>query len=544
MIAFDIELQNCVGCGGFADVYRAIWKRPEGNRVVAVKEFRPDHGPWKWAPFFYELGSWVTLGWDCPYIARLYGISSTPMPRLFLEWIDGGSLQDKIANGSDSGAWCVGRSMSLGEFHELAVQLFTAVKHTHDCGLAHCDIKPANVLMSRGQSGDRHRYLLADFGAARCARHSCLPHHRVEASTEMYYPRFQRLREAGGDGLGAWKSMDIRAAALTLLVALTALDERQLVAIASGAPNHRRQLVESVTRGRPVTAEFVDALFRQLIVKRSKRLRADTALQMASEAHEAASGVPWSPHVGGSALDRDWAVAIESYVGAASALQECLEAAMALRDWESKEAWARIMRDRLESLDRLLCGKMYWARNVDCSGILRTLLPLLHGWWREFGERSCGNSDLETTTRDKQLTDWGYAIRAVCSAIGGGASVRIDHEAKLRQLAFAEGRRRELWEEKGDTLFATTILLRAIACQNHELAPVARRGWDAALGMAAASGAKIDALTPVANAEIWKAMDDTDSNHRRETTVAVRRLLGELRDRRGYGSARRGAIEQ
>ncbi|CAG8668970.1 2989_t:CDS:2, partial [Racocetra fulgida] len=45
----------------------------------------------------------------------------------------------------------------------LMIQVFDAVKYIHDHGIAHCDIKPENILLS----SDRKRLILADFGHSR-----------------------------------------------------------------------------------------------------------------------------------------------------------------------------------------------------------------------------------------------------------------------------------------------------------------------------------------------------------------------------------------
>ncbi|CAG8457151.1 13623_t:CDS:2 [Cetraspora pellucida] len=69
---------------------------------------------------------------------------------LIVDYHEGGTLADCIPpNGRDEYSTL-----------NLMIQVFDAVKYIHDHGIAHCDIKPENILLS----SDRKRLILADFG--------------------------------------------------------------------------------------------------------------------------------------------------------------------------------------------------------------------------------------------------------------------------------------------------------------------------------------------------------------------------------------------
>jgi serine/threonine protein kinase len=78
--------------------------------------------------------------------------TSDPMPHILIEYIDGPALDQEI---EENGA------ISAEETALLGAQLLPALASLHDRGLAHLDVKPANVVLRDGHP------VLLDFGAAR-----------------------------------------------------------------------------------------------------------------------------------------------------------------------------------------------------------------------------------------------------------------------------------------------------------------------------------------------------------------------------------------
>ena len=78
--------------------------------------------------------------------------TSDPMPYILIEYINGPALDEEI---DENGA------ISAEEAAVLGAQLLPALASLHDRGLAHLDVKPANVVLRDGQP------ILLDFGAAR-----------------------------------------------------------------------------------------------------------------------------------------------------------------------------------------------------------------------------------------------------------------------------------------------------------------------------------------------------------------------------------------
>lgn len=146
------ERAAVVGHGGSATVYRA-WQA-ELNRPVAIKVITTSADPLSLERFGRECLAVGSLSGH-PNIVNVYELGRTPTdhPYIVMEYLSGGSLDDRIAPG---------RGVSWPEVLAIGVQLAGALESAHRAGVLHRDVKPANVLMSRFSEPK-----LADFGIAR-----------------------------------------------------------------------------------------------------------------------------------------------------------------------------------------------------------------------------------------------------------------------------------------------------------------------------------------------------------------------------------------
>ena len=141
-----------IGRGGYAVVYKA--HQAAFGRTVAIKVLtNPGFGPTDRARFQREALAMGRLSWH-PNIVIVHdtGETATGMPYLIEEFLEGGSLGDKLR-----------RTGPFGPAEALSdmIQLCAAVHTAHEADLLHRDIKPDNALVDAFG-----KVKLADFGIA------------------------------------------------------------------------------------------------------------------------------------------------------------------------------------------------------------------------------------------------------------------------------------------------------------------------------------------------------------------------------------------
>ena len=128
------EITAKIGAGGMGEVYRA--RDTKLDRDVALKilpeAFAGD--PERLARFEREAKTLAAL--NHPHIAHIHGLEESGGVRaLVLEFVDGPTLADRIAQGS----------IPIDEALTIARQIAQALEAAHDQGIIHRDLKPANI---------------------------------------------------------------------------------------------------------------------------------------------------------------------------------------------------------------------------------------------------------------------------------------------------------------------------------------------------------------------------------------------------------------
>ena len=150
------RLAELIGEGGMGSVWRAVDEALE--RTVAVKVF------WMGSTeeaqeVRRESEKRLLASLNHPSLVTLFDAQLSPSGRSYLvmEYIDGGTLADRIG---------IGRISTL-DAAALAADLGEALHVVHEAGIVHRDVKPANVLL-RPPLTPQHsfRAVLADFGIA------------------------------------------------------------------------------------------------------------------------------------------------------------------------------------------------------------------------------------------------------------------------------------------------------------------------------------------------------------------------------------------
>jgi WD40 repeat protein/serine/threonine protein kinase len=149
------ELLRPLGRGGMGVVYLA--RHGELGRPAALKLLSTVRGDDEALAerFRTEVRSAAALGH--PQIVQLYELGKAPDGRTFaaFEYVDGGSLQQAIG----------GRPRPARDAAALLLKLAEATACAHRAGIVHCDLTPANILLTR--EGEPK---IADFGLARLPR--------------------------------------------------------------------------------------------------------------------------------------------------------------------------------------------------------------------------------------------------------------------------------------------------------------------------------------------------------------------------------------
>ena len=145
--------------GGMGSVWRVHHQNWNLDLAMKRPQARLFTNETQKANFIRECESWINLGLhpnivSCYYVRELGGV-----PTIFSEWMENGSLENRIQDGSVYEG-------TEGEVQkrllDIAIQFARGLRYAHDAGLIHQDVKPDNLLLSEGWDAK-----VADFGLAR-----------------------------------------------------------------------------------------------------------------------------------------------------------------------------------------------------------------------------------------------------------------------------------------------------------------------------------------------------------------------------------------
>ncbi len=93
-----------------------------------------------------------------PHIAAVTDIITDPHPGLVMEYIEGQTLSERLAE--------VGGPLALDEIRAILGPVLRAVAAAHSAGVVHRDLKPSNIMLERDGEGEL-RPVVVDFGIAK-----------------------------------------------------------------------------------------------------------------------------------------------------------------------------------------------------------------------------------------------------------------------------------------------------------------------------------------------------------------------------------------
>src|SRR5688572_23528226 len=128
------EITATIGAGGMGEVYRARDTKLERDVALKILPEAFARDPERLARFEREAKTLAAL--NHPHIAHIHGLEeSDGVPTLVLEFVDGPTLADRIAQGP----------IPIEEALTIARQIAEAVEAAHEQGIIHRDLKPANI---------------------------------------------------------------------------------------------------------------------------------------------------------------------------------------------------------------------------------------------------------------------------------------------------------------------------------------------------------------------------------------------------------------
>ena len=213
------EVLDELHTGGMGVVHRV---RHRGWQVdMAVKTPRPEliRTPEERGRFETEASTWVNLGLHPHTVNCAYVRTIDDVPRVFAEWVDGGSLAQAVSSGD---LYAGGERAALDRILDIAIQMAWGLAHAHDSGLVHRDVKPANVMLEPDGTAK-----VTDFGLAKAraaggeSEGVRAPDGSVTASrgmTPAYCSPEQAAAAEGDPGIRLTTATDVWSWAVTVLV--------------------------------------------------------------------------------------------------------------------------------------------------------------------------------------------------------------------------------------------------------------------------------------------------------------------------------------
>lgn len=150
------QLENLVGVGGMANVYKATDLK--NGSTVAVKILREEFAENAELVRRFKNESKAICILDHPNIVKVYDVSvNDKLQFIVMEYIDGITLKEYMTQRGGPLTW--------KEVVHFAQQILEALDHAHQKGVVHRDIKPQNIMLVADG-----RLKIMDFGIARFSR--------------------------------------------------------------------------------------------------------------------------------------------------------------------------------------------------------------------------------------------------------------------------------------------------------------------------------------------------------------------------------------
>jgi CHASE2 domain-containing sensor protein len=197
----DYEDLELLGTGGSGFVMRAHWLTQDVP--VAVKFLSPNLAAHPEARARFRRESTLLASLRHPALITVYAMSDAALPYFAMELMEGGHLGSVIEESGDK--------LTAGETGRLLAPIANALAYLHERGVAHRDVKPANILVDIDGNAR-----LTDFSVAGSSEMPALTRAGQQLGTPVFMAP-EALRGDAGDGRPA----DIYALAVVIYLCLS-----------------------------------------------------------------------------------------------------------------------------------------------------------------------------------------------------------------------------------------------------------------------------------------------------------------------------------
>ncbi len=267
------ELGEVIGRGGMAEVH--LGRDLRLGRSVAIKVLRPDlaRDPSFQARFRREAQSAAAL--NHPNVVSVYDTGEAPIdgqqvPYIVMEHVDGATVRDLVRSG---------RPLEPVRALEITDGILGALDYSHRNGIVHRDIKPGNVMVTKGGA-----IKVTDFGIARALADSAAT--MTSTSSVMGTAQYLSPEQARGEQVDA--RSDLYSTGVVLFEMLTGRAPFLGDSPVSVAYQHVREEPPVPSTLVPGIPPACDAIVAKALAKDAEA-RYQTAAQMRADVQRAAA---------------------------------------------------------------------------------------------------------------------------------------------------------------------------------------------------------------------------------------------------------------